>query len=157
MNGSVQQFYGNRLRVRVCGICIENDGLLLANHTELTAHDFWAPPGGGIEQSESANDCLVREFKEETGLVIEVCDFLFVCEFIKEPLHAIELFFNVKKKGGLLEKGIDPEAGDYQIIKEIRFLNWSEIENIDKSHLHGIFKFVEKPNEITQLRGYFKL
>jgi 8-oxo-dGTP diphosphatase len=157
MNDSVQKMYGNILRIRACGLCIENDQLLLVNHMGLTNGDFWAPPGGGMQFGEVATDCVVREFLEETGLVVEVRDFLFACEFMKEPLHALELFFLVKKVGGQLLKGIDPESGSNQIIKEVKFMDWGEIDRLNKGNLHGIFGRVEQASKIIELRGYFEI
>jgi 8-oxo-dGTP diphosphatase len=157
MNPLIENIYGNQLRARACGLCIEKDQLLMVNHIGITTGDFWAAPGGGIQFGESANDCLKREFLEETGLEIEVCDFLFACEFINQPLHAIELFFVVKKLGGQLVTGKDPESGSNQIITNVRFMEWSKIKTIEKAHLHGIFLKVQRIEEIIQLRGYFKL
>jgi 8-oxo-dGTP diphosphatase len=157
MIDSVQKMYGNILRIRACGLCIENDRLLLVNHHGLTNGDFWAPPGGGMQFGEAATDCVVREFAEETGLVVEVRDFLFACEFMKEPLHALELFFLVEKVGGKLFKGVDPESGNDQIIKDVKFMDWGEIGSMKKENLHGIFGLTGKMDKIIALKGYFKL
>jgi 8-oxo-dGTP diphosphatase len=157
MSELIQGFYKNRLRLRACGVCIESDQLLLVNHRGLTDSDFWAPPGGGIQLGEAATDCVVRELLEETGLTVKVCDFLFGCEFIKQPMHAVELFFLVKRVGGTLTKGRDPETGKNQIIQEVRFMNWEEIGKMKKSNLHGIFRLTEKVDKIIDLKGYFKL
>ncbi len=147
----------NILRTRACGLCIENDRLLLVNHLGLSSGDFWAPPGGGMQFGEAATDCVEREFLEETGLVVEVRDFLFTCEFIREPFHAIELFFLVEKVGGQLFKGVDPESGVNQIIKDVKFMDWREIEHLNKGNLHGIFGITQKMERIIDLKGYFKL
>ncbi|NOS91036.1 MAG: NUDIX domain-containing protein [Cyclobacteriaceae bacterium] len=157
MEESVQNIYGHRLRIRACGICIEDNTILMVNHLGITPHHFWAPPGGGIEFGESAPDCLIREFKEETGLDIEVCDFLFGCEFMKHPLHAIELFFQVKMVGGVLKKGTDPESGEDQIIKDVAFIGWKQLDELKSEEIHGIFQIPKEKCEISQLRGYFKL
>ena len=157
MINQVQEFYGNRLRVRVCGVCCNDQGqLLLVNHRALSAGDFWIPPGGGVEFSESVVDCLKREFREETGLIIEVGEFLFTCEFIQPPLHAIELFFKVQVTDGILKTGHDPELKEV-IIQDAKFISWKELAGWNPESLHGIFKKVSEPSKIVGLKGYFKL
>lgn len=37
---------------------------------------LWEFPGGSVEQEESAEEAVVREYREETGLDIEVCSFI---------------------------------------------------------------------------------
>jgi|SRR5579859_5062124 len=157
MKDEVQTFYGNRLRVRACGICVRNDTLLLVNHHGISAENFWAPPGGGIDFGESASDCLVREFSEETGLSVEIKSFLFACEFIRSPLHAIELFFEVIAAGDTITSGIDPEAGSPSIIREVNFMPWNEVMGLPDHQRHGVFRLLKHPSKITSLRGYFKV
>lgn len=157
MTSPVQNFYGNRLRVRVCGICIKDEAILLVNHKSLGDTDFWAPPGGGLEFGEAAAACLVREIREETGLEVVVNEFLFNTEFIKPPLHAVELFFKVSVTGGKLKVGSDPEMGDTQIIKDVKFLPLRDLKTRLGESLHGIFRFVPEAAEIIDLKGYFKL
>ncbi|HEY5826058.1 MAG TPA: NUDIX hydrolase [Cyclobacteriaceae bacterium] len=156
MTNPVHEFYGNRLRVRACGLCVVGNDLLLVNHRHLGNENFWAPPGGGIEFGEHIEQCLVREFREETGLEIEPKEFLFTTEFISPPLHAIEFFFRVEKISGTLKSGNDPEMKD-QIIRDVQFISWSALKSLNPGSLHGIFKKVPEPSKIMGLRGYFKL
>ena len=157
MENSVQKLYGNRVRVRTCGICIVGDRLVMVNHRGLTDGDFWAPPGGGVEFGEDTPACLAREFEEETGLQVDIGPFLFACELVKPPLHAIELFFHVVYKGGELTVGKDPESGDQQIIKEVQMLTSNDIRQLGTVHVHGILARYPDISRITALRGYFKL
>lgn len=158
MTADVAETYGNRVRVRACGLCVVDEQLLMVNHHGLSSGNFWAPPGGGIEVGESALATLEREFLEETNIRVQAGNLLFVAEFIKSPLHAIELFFKVDFLGGVVKKGVDPEMKDrQQIIAESRFLSWREIGQMDKKELHGIFKYASEPHQIIDLRGYFKL
>ncbi|MEQ8363621.1 MAG: NUDIX domain-containing protein [Cyclobacteriaceae bacterium] len=158
MQESLNKMYGSRVRPRACGICIVENKLLMVNHQNLTSGDFWAPPGGGIEMNETAHQTLEREFKEETDLTVKVEELLFVSEYYKDPLHAIELFFRVNWVKGTLKKGVDPEMEmSDQIITDARFLSWGEISKMDKRHLHGVFKYAAEPSKIIDLRGYFKL
>lgn len=149
--------FGNKIRVRVNGILIENDCLLMVKHRELGTQGYlWAPPGGGMEFGTSASENLVREFLEETGIKIEVKKFLFVCEFTKPPLHAVELFFLVAREGGNLRKGHDPElkAKD-QIIEEVRFLTTETLLQIPPAALHKAFENIKQASDIVNKSGYF--
>lgn len=158
MDKSVQEIYGNRVRVRVCGLCWEGDRMLLVNHRGLYKHDFWAPPGGGSESGQSIEFNLRREFREETGLRIKVGSLQFVCEFIQPPLHAIELFFDVTAIGGRLFIGADPEMDEKeQIIHEVKYLAESEIRALPARHKHGLFKTGKTLEKVRDLKGYLKI
>lgn len=157
MSNPVHQIFGNQLRVRVCGVCFDRNKILLVNHHGLKHGNFWAPPGGGLHFGETAEACLKREFKEETGLNVEIGDFLFATEFIHEPLHAVELFFLTFIKDGVLKKGVDPEMGAEQIIQEVKFFDRLEIAQLNSGELHGIFEKAPDALKIVDLRGYFKL
>ncbi len=151
----IASVFGNKVRVRVCGILIENDKILLVNHQGLTSsNQFWSPPGGGIEFGESAVQCLVREFTEETDLIIEVVKFLFVNEFISTTLHAIELFFEVKAIGGTLKKGTDPELTS-QIIKQVQFMPMEEVLELVTGEVHSIFGRCKNLQDILLLNSHF--
>ncbi len=158
MERTVQEIYGNRIRSRVCGLCLKDNQLLLVNHHGLYNHDFWAPPGGGMEFGQPAASNLEREFIEETGLTVHVGEFHFVCEFIQPPLHALELFFKVTATHGEPIVGKDPEMGQKtQIIRQVKYLSESEINDIPETHKHGLFRVAKSMEKIMTLRGYFKI
>jgi 8-oxo-dGTP diphosphatase len=153
----VHELYGNRVRVRACGLLVQDESLLMVNHRSLADSGFWAPPGGGVDFGESAVECLQREFLEETGLEIQASNFLFAYEFIKPPLHAIELFFRVNLINGILMKGEDPEMKPHgQIIEDVKFLSWKQIKKMKPSAIHGVFRLVPEPANITQLTGFLR-
>ena len=154
MDKDVAKTYGNRVRVRVCGMCWERERLLMVNHQGVSDTNFWAPPGGGVEFGQSISDTLRREFSEETGLRVAPGDFLFGCEYIRDPIHSIELFYDVHVESGALITGTDPEI---QIISEVRFLSFEEILKIPTAQVHGIFHDVNSPADLKRLRGFFRI
>jgi len=153
----IVQAFGGRLRVRVCGICFEEDALLMVRHKSLgEGKVFWAPPGGGLEYGESVAEAIEREFWEETGLKVAVGRFLFVHEFLKVPLHGIELFFEVKKLGGVLKTGADPEmAKEKQIIEKVAFVPFSQIQDMPTPNRHRLFDFCTTKEELLSMYGFF--
>jgi 8-oxo-dGTP diphosphatase len=157
LNPTIANYVSNRIRVRVCGLLEMEGGLVLVNHTGLYGHDFWLPPGGGLEFGETTAECLKREFWEECGLKIEPGHFLFACSVINQPIHAIELFFSVKHVDGTIITGHDPERGSEQIISQVRIIPFKELDGIDRKILHPMFREITKTKEILSLKGFFEL
>lgn len=152
----IAEMYGNRVRLRVCGLLVKDGGLLMVNHKGLTDENvFWAPPGGGLDFDETLNEALQREFKEETGLEIVVKEFLFVYEFKSEILHAVELFFEVDLVSGIVKTGIDPELKS-QIITEVAFKSITEIKAFSENSVHGLFNKCHSLQEVLGLKGYLR-
>jgi 8-oxo-dGTP diphosphatase len=152
----IVQKFGGRLRARVNGILLKNDRLLMVKHNMGGGNYFWNVPGGGMKFGSSAEQNLIREFKEETGLLVEVSDFLFTHEFLKPPLHAIELFFEVQQIEGELRLGEDPELSNaQQVIEEIRYLSVDEIKNMRKGEVHDIFLGINSIKDVRMWKGYF--
>jgi len=158
MDEKIIEKFGNKLRVRVCGILIEEGKILMIKHRSIGKNGMlWAPPGGGMQYGESAEKTIHREFEEETGLKINVDRYLFTHEFLNPPLHAIELFFEVSRLAGDLKRGYDPEMHkDEQIIAQVAFLDMDKIKEIDHDSLHYVLRLVKNLNELLSLDGYIK-
>lgn len=154
----IETIYGNKVRIRCAGILIQDDNVLLVRHTGLGEKNIlWSMPGGGMEFGEDITHTLQREFHEETGLHIEVSRFLFVYEYVSPPLHAVELYFEVKYTGGTLKTGYDPEVHeDKQHIMETKFVSFPELEIMDSAVKHEILRKVKTVDELLNLSGYFK-
>jgi len=154
MEDALMEHYGHRLRVRVCGLCLQQDSILLVNHKGVTEEDFWAPPGGGMEFGSNAEENLIREVFEETGLNVAVRGFAFACEVLNPPLHAIELFFHVEITGGSLKVGFDPEI---QIIKDVRHMGFKELTSLPPASLHGILRIADTKQKLEGLCGFYRI
>ena len=156
MERKVADEFGGRIRIRACGLCFQDGKVLLVNHSGIYGHDFWAPPGGGVNFGESIESTLKREFEEECKTIIKVGKFLFGCEFIKPPFHALELFFEVENLNEP-QLGTDPELVDHQVISGLKFMSGKDMESMDSKHVHGILSRVQKMDELKRLEGFFTL
>jgi 8-oxo-dGTP diphosphatase len=152
----VSRQYSNKLRIRVAGICEIDTKLVMIQHMGIgKTGSFWAPPGGGVEFGESVKDALQREFFEESGLAIEVIDFLCVNEFLSPPLHAIELFFRVRPLSSTVTLGHDPEFPEnQQIMSDIQLLSFEEIKNFPPDEVHALFNSCETLEDLYHKKGF---
>lgn len=149
--------YGNKTRVKVRGLLFRNTSeVLLIKHLTIGKNKFfYAPPGGGIDFGESAEESLIREFYEETGLIVRIKNFLFTHEYLHPPFHEVELFFAIEETGGQLKIGKDPEMeSDSQIIEEVKFWNLEDIQKKDATLFHNIFRLGKTSTELLNLKGY---
>ncbi|MCP4542779.1 MAG: NUDIX hydrolase [Chloroflexi bacterium] len=98
-------------KVRATAVLIEDGSILLAEQrvTESLARR-WSLPGGTLEFGETLQDCIVREMKEETGLDVAIDRLLYVCDRLQDNRHVVHITFAVKRLGGRLQIGFEPEA-----------------------------------------------
>lgn len=81
-----------QIRVAAYGVLVRDAKLLLCRlspHVSKSGGQ-WTLPGGGIDFGESPEEAVVREFKEETGLVVKTGALLAVdsvCDVVAERKH----------------------------------------------------------------------
>ncbi len=71
---------GKKFNVRVYGILIHDKSVLLSDEY-IKKNKITKFPGGGLEFGEGTKDCLVREFKEELNLDIEITEHFYTTDF----------------------------------------------------------------------------
>ncbi|TVR16551.1 MAG: NUDIX domain-containing protein [Balneolaceae bacterium] len=127
-----QDLYRNKLRNRACAVIVSDEYILLAKHNSPTREEpIWMPPGGGIQFGEPAKEALIREVKEETGLIVEPIRLIWIHEFLEDPYHAIEFYFECSIAGGALKLGEDPEhTSENQILLDLKFIPFKETGSI---------------------------
>ncbi|MBI5228019.1 NUDIX hydrolase [Candidatus Micrarchaeota archaeon] len=80
----------------------------------------WAVPGGRIEDNESAEQCLKREMKEETGLDVEPIKLTGVYSNPnRDPRGVIVAAYLVRRIGGVVRAGDDAAETKWFSINEL--------------------------------------
>ena len=78
------------VRIGARGIIIKDNKILLTHESRLGRY---MSPGGGIENTETFEECCVRELKEEAGLIVKVIKPLVtVNEYWHDTLHINNYF-----------------------------------------------------------------
>lgn len=150
---SLLEAYAGVARVRVCGLLVRNDTLLLTAHRGLLPNQlpFWSPPGGGWQFGETLQQGLEREFAEETGLAVSVGRFLHLHEFRGPGLQALELFFEVRPRdpSATPRLGLDPEhAPDAQLLTQLAFMTPRQLGLLLPSQVHPVLRDIISPDDV---------
>ncbi len=87
--------------------------------------DFWYPPGGGWNEKENIECCVVRETEEETGIKIQPVRLLYAQEFRpdNDDVH-LELFWFGYPIGPTKLDGIEDLHG---IVEEAKWFSREEL------------------------------
>lgn len=89
-------------------ILIEDGKVLLIRRAREPFKGEWAIPGGRIEDDETAEQCAIREMKEETGLDTEIDRLVGIySDPDRDPRGIIAAAYIVRKTGGELRSGSD--------------------------------------------------
>lgn len=99
-------------KVRATAVLIEDSNILLVEQKiSASLQRAWSLPGGTLEFGETLEGGLIREVQEETGLHVAIERLLYVCDRIADGRHVVHITFAVKRIGGSLQMGLEPEPG----------------------------------------------
>ncbi|SBT47502.1 NUDIX hydrolase [Micromonospora auratinigra] len=120
-----------RRRIGAYGVLRDGDGrvLLVRGSADADHPGVWQLPGGGLAHAEPAEDAVVREFAEETGLAVRVTGLRdAVADVTRYPdldvaLHTDRIVFDVAATGGELA---DEPAGTTDLAR------WYTLDEVGK-------------------------
>lgn len=115
------------MKVRVTGILLENDRLLLLNQ-DTGQGRAWSLPGGKVEEGEQIGEALVREMKEETGLDVTPGRLLYVCDFFDDEAHIVHITFELTTVGGVV--GAVEQGADTREIRGVEFVPIDKLQSL---------------------------
>lgn len=131
-----------RFNIRVYGILVDNRKRVLLSDEYIRGAFFTKFPGGGLEFGEGTRDCLKREFKEETGLDVEIGGHIYTTDFFQKSAfnnndQIISIYYFVHGDASQLatkttrfdflpHQTSDPEG-------EAEIFRWIEWKNLDEA------------------------
>ncbi len=122
----------NRSQAVVC-----RDGKLLLVEKKMNGRDFFALPGGGIEENETPEEAALRELEEEAGVKGRLLRPLAI-EYKPDLESRIFTFYVEISSDAVPQKGRDPEVPEEeQSIVGVAWFSLDEIPERDRAYLFG--------------------
>jgi ADP-ribose pyrophosphatase YjhB (NUDIX family) len=115
----------SNIRIRVAGILMKEDKILLVRH-EKNKNSYWLLPGGGVEFGETAAEALIREFQEEVGLAIQIKSLVLVHDSIPPDKHrqVLNLYYLVTSLN--FDLTVTPDA----VLRDADFFPLSKLKDM---------------------------
>ena len=145
---------GNQwFRYRAAAIIIENDSVLMARNE---IDDYYYSIGGGVHFGETAENAVIREVQEETGVEYEIDHLAFINECFfngdgtlnEKECHVIEFYFLMKSKG-------KQEVHSSSMTQGVReHMCWIPLKEIDQHKAFPLF-FKEELTKIDHKIKHF--
>jgi ADP-ribose pyrophosphatase YjhB (NUDIX family) len=128
--------------IRIYGLLLDNQQRLLVSDEFIKGNFFTKLPGGGLEIGEGTRDCLKREFKEETGLDVEIGKHIYTTDFFqisafnnKDQIISIYFWVHANDISNLITKTKSFDFEPHQIAdpaKEAEVFRWVEWNDLSK-------------------------
>lgn len=115
-------------RIAAGALVTKDDKILLVNHKKEGAYDFWVAPGGGVIGSETLEEAVIREAKEETGLSVAVDKLLYIEEFWQPEQREVKFWYMCSYRGGDLD--VTAEEAIREHIVDAKFMSRDELQGV---------------------------
>lgn len=141
------------MRYRVRAIIKRGNTLLLVQHRNPqtgTAYGTWALPGGGMDPGETVHDAVRREMIEETGIVPQIGNLLYVYQYQQGGIYqGPELFFAVTNADDYLSINLAATSHGMHELAQIGFYDPRQMPTLLPSFLQNIASIdIHNPTQV---------
>ncbi|MBP9185749.1 MAG: NUDIX domain-containing protein [Bacteroidia bacterium] len=125
----------DKFNIRVYGLLLNPLNQLLIAHEQINDFKFTKFPGGGLEFGEGLTDCLIREFKEEANIAIQIDQHFYTTDFFqtsafKQNEQIISVYYWVKTNQNWQQVSLAQHQVKYGVrIENLRF-EWVDVNKI---------------------------
>lgn len=142
-----------KFNYRVCAMII-SDGKILAMHDERSPYFYL--PGGRVKMGETSEDAVIREVREELGIIAKIARPLWLNQaFFTEDVdhlryHELCIYFLMDiSETDLLERGNEFTVNEG---KKTHIFEWLDFDQLKEEYFYPLFlkkEIFNLPNEFT--------
>lgn len=124
--------------VRVYGLLLD-EGRVLVSDELIKGHKITKFPGGGLEFGEGTVDCVIREFKEELNLSIEVVDHFYTTDFFvasafNPSSQVISIYYHVRALEPINARISESEFDFDPLKEEDQAFRWLKVDELHQNN-----------------------
>lgn len=124
--------------VRVYGLLLD-EGRVLVSDELIKGHKITKFPGGGLEFGEGTIECVIREFKEELNLNIEVVDHFYTADFFVASAfnpnsQVISIYYHVRALEPINAKISELEFDFDPLKEEDQAFRWLKVDELHQNN-----------------------
>jgi len=144
--------YPKKPVVGVGAIILDGDQILLEKRKNSPGKGKWAVPGGLVDLGETAEQAVIREVKEETGLevyeprLVDVVNYISLGERGSVMYHYVIIDYIVTSKGGKPKAASDAD--------DLKWVPFNEVEEYDLTDSFRLF-FQRNRQKLENANLYF--
>ena len=125
-----------RFNIRVYGILIHNNALLVSDEY-IKRNKVTKLPGGGLEFGEGTRDCLIREFREELQLEVEVTEHFYTTDFyvassFDTNSQVVSIYYRVEPRAGF-QIATSEKPHDYEKKEAAQSFRWIALKDLKET------------------------
>ncbi len=130
----------NRFNIRVYGLLINDKNEILLVHEKIGEFEMIKFPGGGLEFGEGTKECIIREFKEETNLDVEVAEHFYTTDFFQQSaFHPTDQIVSIYYKVNSIQDSSTISLDEFELnignrIERLRFF-WINLKDLKQEML----------------------
>ncbi|MFB5935548.1 NUDIX domain-containing protein [Peribacillus frigoritolerans] len=155
-NSSCRFILWGNYSIGVGALIIKDEKILLVRRFQEPGKGLWTNPGGYIEQYESIEKTIIREVKEETGIISSVNGIIALGD-LPSKVHNVYLAFLMDYiEGNPQADNVEVDGAGFYSLDEMESMNVAELT---RRLAHIAFKkssygLISDPNPIHSLPGY---
>jgi len=144
--------YPKKPVVGVGAIILDDDQILLEKRKNSPGKGKWTVPGGLVDLGETAEQAVIREVKEETGLevydprLVDVVNYISLGEKGAVLYHYVIIDYLVTSKGGKPKASSDAD--------DLKWVPFNEVEEYDLTETFRLF-FQRNREKLENASLYF--